>query len=131
MITPKQYAQSLYESFQENKGQEKQIVNNFIKILIKNKDFKLISKIEKELEKIIDKKENRLRVKIFSAQKLDKDIFEKIKLQIAKTLEKKKIIAENRVDKEILGGVIIKYEDRVADGSLRSNLIRLRKKILS
>lgn len=70
------------------------------------------------MEKKKQKKKNIL--EIVSARDFDDKVFDKIRNKFGKNFEVKK-----RVDQEILGGVIIKTNSFVFDGSIRSKLNEL------
>jgi F-type H+-transporting ATPase subunit delta len=63
-----------------------------------------------------------------------KPIDEKTKLQISNHLQKKYpdnvIVFENKIDPTLLGGAKITVDDLVIDGSLKNQLMNLRKKLL-
>ncbi len=130
-ITPKQYAIALYDVLS---GVEKDKVDfflkNFLKTLEKNNDLVLLDKILKEFEKTYNEKKGILKVKVVSAFDLDKEALEEIKEKIKNLLKKKEVVLETEIDKSILGGLVLKYEDTVVDGSLKRRLALL-KNVLS
>ena len=70
--TPRQYAESFLESalgVKDKKAIQK-IVNNFIKILKINNDYKYLPQILKNLEELINEKEKRIKVQCLSAHPL-------------------------------------------------------------
>ena len=128
-ITSKQYAEGLYEAIQDKKGEELKLVfNNFLKLVWKNKDWKNLNKILTSFEKVYNEKEGLLEAEVISSREL----LSSIKNQIKKWLEeysKKSIDLKTDIDESLLGGVIIKYEDTVLDGSLKSQLRNLQIKL--
>ncbi|MBT4277231.1 ATP synthase F1 subunit delta [Candidatus Falkowbacteria bacterium] len=126
-ITSKQYALSLYDvTIDSDKGDLEMIIKNFIKVLVKNNDLKIVDKIIDEFNDILDKKEGRAKVEVISAYKLDNEVIELLNKNISKMLDKKEIIINNKVQKDILGGLILKYNDTVIDGSLKKKLALLK-----
>lgn len=101
---------------------------NFLKILIDNNRINLIFKIIQEYKKIYYKKNGIEEVLVTSAVTLS----EREKIKISKYLEKlfdKKIVARYFVDGKILGGLVIKTENKLFDVSLKNKLENLRNSI--
>ena len=105
-------------------------VINFILLLIENQRLEIISDINDEVNKAIDLLENNQRVTIVSKLKLTNDIREKIISKLKKQLQKNIIITE-KMDKSILGGIIIKIGDLVIDGSFRKDLKKIKNNLLN
>jgi len=129
-ISARQYATSLYEAIQGKKdGEVRADMKKFVKMLAKNNDFKKAAEIIRELDKIFKKEEGILEAEVTSANPLKKEMAKTLKDYIAVLSGAKKIEMKESVDERILGGVIIKYEDKVFDGSLRSKLGDLKRNL--
>lgn len=127
-ISPKQYAESLYQVVAKKKENDiKVVIENFVKVLQNNNDFNKSDKITEQFCKIWNKEEGIIEAEIMSAKELDKEIIELLNSYIAKLSGAKKVLVNQKVDKNILGGLIIKYKDKVLDGSLKSGLLELKK----
>lgn len=96
-------------------------VLNFLKILTEKKMVYEINKCFKEFETLYDLDNNIERVTAESAVPLTEENLLKLKETVSKKLGKE-IIIKNVVDKNILGGVILKLKDREIDGSVRGRL---------
>jgi len=83
--------------------------------------------IARELDKIYRKEEGVLEAEITSANPLKKEIIKILKDYIAEMSGAKKVEVKESVDKNILGGVVIRYEDKIIDGSLRNRLSELKR----
>ena len=130
-ITPRQYAESLYQVVQNKKDSEvKDVIKNFVKVLIGNNDIAQVDKIIKRFVKIWDMEQGIVEAEVVSAKELDKKIVLLLHCFIAELSGAKDVVIRQQVDKNILGGVIIKYEDRVLDGSLRMRLGELRRRMV-
>ncbi|MFA6106387.1 MAG: ATP synthase F1 subunit delta [Patescibacteria group bacterium] len=126
-ISAKQYATGLYEAVREKKdGEIKAVVKKFIAVLAKNNDFKKAKDVIRNLDKIFRIEEGILEAEIISANPLKKDVMKDLKEYILEMSGAKKLEIKESLDEKILGGVIIKYEDKIVDGSLRSKLFRLK-----
>jgi len=126
-ISAKQYARGLYEAVQEKKdGEVKGVLKKFIEVLVKNNDFKKAKDVIRNLDKIFREEEGILEAEIVVASPLKKEMVKIVKDYVTDMSGAKKVEVAERVDKSILGGVIIKYEDKIVDGSLKSKLSRLK-----
>jgi len=130
-ISAKQYAQSLYEVVKDKKdSQIRKIIKNFSRILINNNDILKIDKITAEFARIWNRERGIVEAEIIGARKFDNKIIKLLNDYIIKLSGAKKIEIKQTVDKNILGGVIIRYEDRVIDGSLKTKLSELKNKMI-
>ncbi|OGF23956.1 ATP synthase F1 subunit delta [Candidatus Falkowbacteria bacterium RIFCSPLOWO2_12_FULL_45_13] len=130
-ITAKKFALSLYESAAgKPASQVKLIVKKFVELLAKKNKLALEARIIMEFEKIWNEENGLLEAEITSASDLDKTMIKLLQGYIAQLSDAKKVIIEERIDKNILGGVIIKYGDKVLDGSLKNSLEELKSKMI-
>ena len=127
-ITPKQYAQALYEIVIEKSSKEAGLeVGKFVNLLAKQGKLSLANKIIEQFIKIWNKEHGEVEAEITIARKIENSVI-KIIIDdlVAKKSKAKNIIVKEHINKDILGGVIIKYEDKVIDASLRSKLQELK-----
>ena len=130
-VTSKQYAESLYQAVQNKKDSKVKIaVENFVKVLINNNDISKADEIIKQFVRIWNMEQGIVEAEVVSAKKLDKKIVKLLHSYIVKLSGAEKVLVKQRVDKDILGGVVIKYKDKVLDGSLRMRLGELRSKMV-
>jgi len=129
-ITVKQYAQSLFELLEgKSKAESKELVANFVQLLAKNRDLNQADKIMVELEKIWETAAGELKAEITSARELGREGKKLVMDYLKDKTGAEKIILEEKLDKKILGGFILRYEGKIIDGSLRSNLENLKAKM--
>ena len=129
-ITSRQYALSLSELVQDKDEKELDVlIKNFVNILIKNNDLKLSKKIITEFARLCDEADGIAKVDVISVKKLDQEIIGLLSKHIATKLDKKNIIINNKISKNILGGIILKYGDTIIDGSFRKKINCLRSKL--
>ena len=129
-ITSKQYAQALIEAVFNKEGKAtNNALNNFIKLLVQNNDLKLADEVCAQTEKIFSEKNGILEAEVISAGKLGSGALKSVKGRIQDESGARKINLKKIVDKSILGGMIVKYGDKILDSSLRSSLNDLREKM--
>ena len=126
-ITPKQYAVSLYDSTQNVDDAELgKRISNFVNILKKNNDLSLSCKIIEYYFKYRREQKNISKVEITSCDKLDTEVTNDIIKKFNKQIE-----IEEKIDKTLLGGIIIKIDDNtLIDGSVKRKLENLRKNLV-
>jgi len=131
-ITPKQYAQALHESIKDkDKSQVEKIIKNFVGVLIENNGINKKDKIIEEFNKLWNKENNIVEVLVVSAKKISEEINSLLNNYIAKLTASKNVILNNKIDKDILSGVVLKYEDKILDGSFKNQLNGLKKQMKS
>ena len=79
-------------------------------------------KIFEEFKKIIDKKNGLTEIFITTSEPLKKEIEEKIKNKLSDSLNLN-IKLTKLIDKEIIGGAIIKIKSIMIDNSIKSKLV--------
>jgi F-type H+-transporting ATPase subunit delta len=120
----KQYAQALYEALQETKPKDQDIViENFIEILKQKGDLAEYETIIAEYE-VYDREQRGIKeVEITTAggAQMNKSLINDLNEIIGADIEVKE-----KVDKNLIGGVVIKAGDTLIDGSIKNQLEQLR-----
>ena len=130
-IFAKQYAQSLHETVvDKSNNQIKDAINNFFDILVQNNDITKAEEIVKEFEKIWNMEHGIIEAEVVSAKELDNNIVKLLNNYIIELSGAEKVILNQKINKDILGGVIIKFEDKILDGSLRARLGELKREMV-
>ena len=126
-ITPKQYAISLYETTKNvDKFRAGERIKNFVNILKKNNDLSLANKIKDEYNKYYRNQKNISKIEIASNAKLSSETLNKIIQKFKNQIE-----VEEKIDKSLIDGVVIKINDDVLiDGSVKRKLDNLRKELV-
>jgi F-type H+-transporting ATPase subunit delta len=132
--TLKQYTISLYESLKDKKkiDQIDQRIFNFVKILKKNNHLKLKNKIILEFEKYWKEKNGIFDVLIKTTKPLEKTQKENLTNWIitrgSQLVNKKikEIEIKEKIDKNLINGMILKIGDSIIDSSVKKQLEKLR-----
>ncbi|MFA4834318.1 MAG: ATP synthase F1 subunit delta [Patescibacteria group bacterium] len=129
-ITAKQYGEALFESVSDaSGGKVKEVVKNFCRVLKANNQVSQLGKIIGQFEQIWNKKNNITKAEIISALKLAPETEKVIGRYLVKTANGGEVKLSKQIDKNILGGVIIKHGDRILDESLRTRLAEFKNAI--
>lgn len=105
-------------------------VRNFLKILCEKKYIHIFPECVKEYEKQYNKKLGIEKVTAITAVPLSDELREKLIRKLEKETGKK-IKLELKVDKSILGGIILRTENSQTDASVRARLDNIRTQLSS
>ena len=105
-------------------------VINFLKLLCEKKCMHTFSDCVKEYKKLYNKKNNIENVTAITAVALSDELREKLISKLEKDYGKK-IQLQEKVDKSILGGIILRTENSQTDASVRTRLEAIRAQLSS
>lgn len=97
-------------------------------LIDKNREI-LIPYMAGEYREILDRALNRTDAEVTSAVPLEEELLARIRDVLARALEKE-VRLNMKVDPTILGGIVVRVEDRVLDASLLGRFERLRPRML-
>ena len=127
-----QYAKTLYElASGKNKSEIDGVVADFIKLLAKNNQLKMMSAIIEKFGNIWNRENGILEAEVESAYPLNDEISGKITKEIKEKYGAKEVILNNKINKDIKGGIIIKIGDEVIDSSVKKQLKMLKQALAS
>tara|TARA_Y100000310_G_C20229687_1_gene599629 strand:+ start:64 stop:447 length:384 start_codon:yes stop_codon:yes gene_type:complete len=114
----RQYAKALYEVTSGLSGADLSIaIENFVQVLAKNYNLSQASSIITEFESYAKSEEGIMAIEITSASELDKGSIQAIKKTFGDKVE-----TVEKIDPALIGGVSIKTEDKILDGSIKTQL---------
>lgn len=122
-FTSQQYAQALYDAVHETHGKDHGLVlDNFVKILAQNGDLGKYQEIESEykLLEIKEKGFKQAEITVAGEMEINSELINQLNGIIGNKVEVKK-----KVDKGIVGGVIVKVDDTLIDASIKTQLENL------
>ena len=128
-ISAKQYAKTLLfiktEDVDDIKKREK--ISRLAKIIMKNKDKNKISLIERALDAEKEKVAKKKKVIMFSAVRLNDEEKNKFVSRISDKINcnQKDILVENVVDRNLIGGVVVKIGNEVFDLSVKAKINKI------
>ena len=77
----------------------------------------------------VHKRFGRLHVQVALAREPDERTEEDLRAELSRILGRK-VIAHVNVDPRIIGGLVVRYGDKVIDGSLRRRLLGMRRRLM-
>ncbi len=105
-----------------------QLVLNFTYLLVAKERLGILEQIVAEYEHMADSYEGLEHAKVITALPLDEKDQEKMSERLT-TLTGKKIVLETEVDPNIIGGFVARIGDKLIDGSTRSKLEVLKRRL--
>jgi F-type H+-transporting ATPase subunit delta len=102
---------------------------NFLKLLTKNQSFFIIQDIYKQFLRLVEKRNNLIRVTVTSPYKISDDLKNQI-LNLVNDISGADSIIEEKIDSELIGGVVIRLGDTVIDGSIKNKVKQLRRELV-
>lgn len=104
---------------------------NFLFLLIDKQRFCLLPEIENELTNLVNKNKGVAIAKVSSTSELDINAKETLREKLERILEgKQKVTIESQVDPNLIGGVVVRLNDLVYDGSIRGRLENLKRRLV-
>lgn len=103
---------------------------NFVLVVIENRRQRLLREIGQEYRALLDEKLGRLHVQVTLAHPADAATEQRIAAELGRILGRD-VIPHITVDPSILGGIVVRYGDRVMDGSVQRRLQTLRNRLMN
>lgn len=129
-ITVPQYAKSLLAATSGLAPAEvKNIVDNFVALVVKNRQENKLTEIVEEFSKVWDAEQGEVKAEVVSARELDATSKKMVAGYLQKRLAAKEVKLTEKISPEILGGFVLRYGDKIIDASLRNNLNNLKNKL--
>lgn len=104
-------------------------VARFFNILVETRNIKILEDVVAAYSKLEDALAGRLKATVESPSPLPQGLLDEIKKKLAGSTGKEVLIT-NRTNPELLGGLVIRIENTILDGSLKTQLAMIKEKIL-
>lgn len=129
-ITAKKYAQALLESVEgKSKKEAEEQIKKLIALMYENGDMKQGDKLVDEFVSCWDKVHGITEVEVTTASELNSSSKKSIEKYAKTKFKSEKIEMTEKVDEKILGGVVLRSEDKVYDASVKTRLYELKKSL--
>ena len=104
------------------------LISNLVSILAIRNSIGLIESITEEFTKLVDTSSGVARAQVYTAVDLNKEQQTSIEHSISKGLNTELQVSYHK-DTELLGGLVVRVNDLVIDGSIQEKLVGLRRQI--
>ncbi len=109
-------------------GKASPLFLNFFQVLLRKSRERLYETVASEFDALVDRHRKKLHAATVTAVPLDSAFLGKLKSLLDRTYQAD-VDIECRVDPSILGGIVVRVDGQVFDGSLQSQLRRLRSQL--
>lgn len=122
-FSSKQYAEALYELLEmATEDQFSDVLKEFARFLVENGDYVKIDEILKIFAEDWDKKRGIIKAEVTSVYDLSHEVSNVLKNYISSKTNASSVNFQYKEDKEILGGLVLKYQDKELDLSLKKSI---------
>lgn len=116
----------LRQAFQ---GRASDVLTHFLFVLNDHDRLNVLRAVVVAYRELHDRKTGRVRVRVESAVPLPDDQQERLRQELREALHREPVL-QTRVDPDLLGGLVVRVEDRVFDASVRTRLETIRKQLI-
>jgi F-type H+-transporting ATPase subunit delta len=102
---------------------------NFLQVVIDKRRQGLLGDIAREYYALVEESQGRMHVSVTVAHEPSAELHQEIRRRLSEIFDAT-VVPHVHVDSRILGGIIVKHEDKVIDGSLRRRLVAMRRRLL-
>lgn len=102
---------------------------NLVRLIADNNRLFLLPFIADYYNKLLCEKRNIDTAQIITAVEIDEDTKNRVKEKLEQVF-KKQIVVETSVDQNIIAGMVVKVQDKVIDGSVRTKFENMKKEVI-
>lgn len=103
------------------------LVKNFIQMVFDYQRIENINLIVDFFNRLLDQKNNIVHASVTTAIALNKDQKENLINKLVQYLNVDKVILNTKVDQSIIGGVIVKTDTKIIDGSIETKISKIKR----
>ena len=110
-------------------GKASPLMGNFLGVLNEKNRLGLLAQIADTYEDLLDEQLGKIEVDVTVAQKLDAAQLEQVRQRVSAAL-KKDAVVHQYVDDSIIGGLVLRVQDKLIDASVKFQLEQMRRQML-
>jgi F-type H+-transporting ATPase subunit delta len=111
-------------------GQIQPLLEHFLEVLAAKGRLNHLEQIANAYDHLLDQQNGKIEVDVTVAHKLSPEQFEQVRSKVSAALNKDAIVHEN-VDESIIGGLILRVQDKLIDASVKTQIAALRTQLLA
>jgi F-type H+-transporting ATPase subunit delta len=101
----------------------------FVMVVVDKRRQALLGDIAQEYAALVDERQGRMRVEVAISHQPDAELQREITRALGERLGQE-VIPTFAVDPDLLGGMVVRYGDKILDGSLRTGAAQLKRRML-
>ena len=111
-------------------GRVAPLVMNFLLVANRKGRLGILDQIVQAYSDLLEQQMGIIEVDAFVAQKLSQEQFDLVRQKVGEAL-KREVVLHQYVDESIIGGLLLRIEDRLLDASVKAQLNAIRRQLLS
>ncbi len=111
-------------------GSASPLLNNFLGVVSAHGRLGLLGQIATAYDELLDERLGKVEVDVTVAQRLSPDELENVRRRVSQALGKDAVVHQY-VDESIIGGLVLRVQDRLIDASVRHQLDAMRQRLLA
>ena len=111
-------------------GRASELVRNFLGVLNVKGRLGLLPSLAEAFANLLDEQKGKIEVDVTVAHKLSPDQLEQVRQRVGQALGKDAVVHQY-VDEDIIGGLVLRVEDRLIDASVKYQLEAMRERLLA
>lgn len=130
-IIAKQYAQALFLEIKNQKDNDvSNVVLKFVEILKKDNCLSQMEKIIFYFNELWKKEYSLVEAEISTARKIEPELKQNLVDYLTKISKAKKIKIIDKENKKIIGGFVVKYDDKIIDASIKNKINKFKNSLI-
>jgi len=111
-------------------GQISPLLEHFLELLAAKGKLAHLDQIADAYDDLLDEQQGKIEVDVTVAHKLTAEELEQVRQKVSAAL-KKDAVVHQYVDESIIGGLVIRVQDKLIDASVKTQIHRLREQLLA
>jgi F-type H+-transporting ATPase subunit delta len=112
------------------RGRVSPLVMNFLLVLNDKGRLRLLKQIAEAYAALLDEQQGKVEVDVTVAKKLGREQLAEVRERVSQALGKDAVVHQY-VDEDIIGGLVLRVEDKLIDASVRYQLTAMRERMLA
>ncbi len=130
-IVAKQYAQALFSEIKDQAGKDiSGIINNFVEILKKDNCLSQMEKIIFYFNEFWKKEYSLVEAEISTAREINLELKKDLVEYLTKISQAKKINIVEKENDKLVGGFVVKYNDKIIDASVKNKINKFKNSLI-
>lgn len=130
-IVVKQYAQALFSEIKDQAEKDiSGIINNFVEILKKDNCLSQMEKIIFYFNEFWKKEYSLVEAEISTAREINSELKKDLVEYLTKISQAKKINIVEKENDKLIGGFVVKYNDKIIDASIKNKINKFKNSLI-
>ncbi|MGH7775083.1 MAG: ATP synthase F1 subunit delta [Candidatus Binatia bacterium] len=103
-------------------------VIHFLSLLLERDRLTFLPSIASRYRRLLDERKGRVEARVVTTSPVEKEMIERLR-EVLQEISRKEVVLQEETDPRLIGGVVLQLEGKVYDGSVRTQLEGMRKRI--